>query len=349
MDLARSLLKEFARLTNNTSNNDNGGSIAYGTAIVGDDNKKYVQLDGSSTPTPVSEATDIQNGDRVLVSFNNHIATVIGNITSPASARTATNFMKLTDKGLLIGELDEDGDIIGTGSLIAPGTYYIVDTDGNVLASFSSDKLSLGDEDATVEFCGEKCKIYATDEGLMLIYGDNAVGMRSSFKHSNGSEYRAEVVCKASNSSPVVSVQVYRVGNESKASIISASSSGVNISGSMISFNGSEAITSNKIVRSGTITAYGTISSGKYATISADVSVPSGYKLCGIREINTDAPKSCCVTEFMTDPSTNRVKVTLRNVGTEAKTVTANIEWFALYSDGGETGISQVVEFIEAE
>lgn len=94
MELSRSLLRNFARTINDTSANKKVTSSMTGT-VVTSDSKKYVQIDGSNQLTPVSETIDIQDGDRVLVSIENHVATVIGNYTYPPSARTANQAQAL--------------------------------------------------------------------------------------------------------------------------------------------------------------------------------------------------------------------------------------------------------------
>lgn len=85
MDLDRSLLKEFAKVTNDSEKKEENKYLR-GT-IVNNENTKYVQLDGSSTITPISNIVDVEAGDRVLVSIENHTATIIGNFTFPPSAR----------------------------------------------------------------------------------------------------------------------------------------------------------------------------------------------------------------------------------------------------------------------
>lgn len=85
MDLDRSLLKEFAKITNDSEvKSDN--KYLRGT-IVTNSNGKYVQLDGSNTITPISEIIEVEDGDRVLVSIENHKATIVGNFSFPPSAR----------------------------------------------------------------------------------------------------------------------------------------------------------------------------------------------------------------------------------------------------------------------
>lgn len=87
MDLDRSLLKEFAKVVNDVGDKPAPKQYVYGTITTGEGNAKYVKLDGSDMLTPISEVVVAEAGDRVLVSVENHQATVIGNITFPPSAR----------------------------------------------------------------------------------------------------------------------------------------------------------------------------------------------------------------------------------------------------------------------
>lgn len=87
MNLDRSLLKEFAKVVNDVGDKPAPKQYVYGTITTGEGNAKYVMLDGSDMLTPISEVVIAEAGDRVLVSVENHQATVIGNITFPPSAR----------------------------------------------------------------------------------------------------------------------------------------------------------------------------------------------------------------------------------------------------------------------
>lgn len=148
MKLDAKLVRDFARATND-SKKSRDGVTAYGEMKSSPDGL-CVQLDGSDQLTPVVEAMDAEPGDRVMVMIKNHTATVIGNISSPASARTATKFMRLTDSGLIVGNLDSDGEPAGYYALIDPGTltrlggYYVMNAGGNSIASFTGDGVSIG-------------------------------------------------------------------------------------------------------------------------------------------------------------------------------------------------------------
>lgn len=99
LELSRSLLKKFASITRDSEVRQRVNS--YGTAVVvgsaGDNAVKYVRLDGSEVLTPVSEAADVRDGDRVLVSVENHVATISGNLTSPPSGRGASELKPIVE------------------------------------------------------------------------------------------------------------------------------------------------------------------------------------------------------------------------------------------------------------
>lgn len=85
MELSRTILKELSKVTKEVKDT-NRNVYARGTVkTVGED--KFVQIDGSESLTPISEVVDIEDGDRVLVSIENHNATIMGNFTFPPSAR----------------------------------------------------------------------------------------------------------------------------------------------------------------------------------------------------------------------------------------------------------------------
>ena len=186
MDLSTNLLKTFSKVIASPQDTASNATI-NGTAKVEGD-KKFVKLDGSDIYTPISEATDVQDGDRVLVSIKNHTATVIGNYTCPASARTASKFLNLRDDGLLIGNLNNNGENVGTGSLIAPGIYYIINENGKILASFGSETVNIGDSRASVKLCGGKGILYANDNGDMVIKADVGLDIEAPICALNGNE-----------------------------------------------------------------------------------------------------------------------------------------------------------------
>lgn len=295
MKLPDNLISEFAKTTNDTPKNQNRNSSVYGTTVV-ENGQKFVRLDGSEILTPMTEGTDAQDGDRVLVNIHNRQATVIGNITCPASARTASSFIKPREDGLLVASLDENGNNIGTGSLIAPGTYYIIDNKGNKIASFSG---------SSVMFCENKCGIGSHD-GAMVLQAPSAVGMKTD-----------------------------------KSSVI-LTEKGAAIKGTVATYNNYEILNTDNLIVAGSVTGKGSIAAGKFLTTKIEVNVPKGYELAGIREVSTNHRWACRVTGFYTDPSTNKVGVSLYNGGSADITdLKITIEWFGLYSGGPKITVDQ--------
>ena len=84
VELSRHLMKEFATLTAGDKKPEVSNTVR-GTVVVDGENK-YVAIDGSSVNTPISEIIDARQGDRVLVNIENHVATIVGNISKPPSA-----------------------------------------------------------------------------------------------------------------------------------------------------------------------------------------------------------------------------------------------------------------------
>lgn len=154
MNLNENLLRMFAKAVNTTTEKET--KMYYGTItdIQETDGVRvpYVHLDGSQpdSKTPLVEGTEVMEGDRVIVTIENHKAVVMSNITSPASARTAKSYMDLFNEGLVIGEIDNDPTDIDFNVLIKPDGVYIrhgVDTDNSeavVLAKYTGSGIVLG-------------------------------------------------------------------------------------------------------------------------------------------------------------------------------------------------------------
>ena len=84
MELSRHILKEFADVSRGVEREDKTQYLR-GT-IKSSGKAKYVRIDGSESLTPISEIVDVKDGDRVIVTIENHEATILGNLTMPPSA-----------------------------------------------------------------------------------------------------------------------------------------------------------------------------------------------------------------------------------------------------------------------
>lgn len=83
MSLTNELISQFVKATND-SDKQKKESTNYGT-VKTVDGKTYVQLDGSSQLTPITQTANCKDGDRVTVMIKNHTAVVTGNISSPSA------------------------------------------------------------------------------------------------------------------------------------------------------------------------------------------------------------------------------------------------------------------------
>ena len=125
------LLRKIVRVMND-ADKQNNQIFAYGIVENGTNGKRYVKMDGSDNLVPIEIGTDVQKNDRVLVRIENHKAIVVGNLSTPASARTATAFMRFqensdgTDGVLYIGKLDANGDPSGSYVAISPEEISIM-------------------------------------------------------------------------------------------------------------------------------------------------------------------------------------------------------------------------------
>lgn len=344
MELPVDLLKQFANITNDKKHSKREAATAYGIMVV-DNEVAYVKIDGTDSLTPVSMTMDAQNGDRVMVMVKDHVATIVGNVSSPASARTADSFMKLVKDGLVIGELDESGNPIGTSSLIAAGTYYIVDEKGNRVASFSANAIKLGGNDKSEILLCNGVGWIRLEESILTMQGKDAVGLRSDFSDTSGT-YKAEIVCKADSVAPVAAIQVYKEGGSLCSLLVRKDGIAIStVPGATVSINGNEIIDVGNIMINGAVRGTGSVAANSVITVTKKVEMSEGYRLAGIRQISTNHPKLCHITQFKTDPTTNEVSATFENIGSDALNLAVRIEWFALRSGDAQYLAEEVVEW----
>lgn len=83
MELSKVIIDDFAKATNDDRHISQNTTL-YGTIKVNDD-KNYVQLDGSDLLTPCSSSVNVKDGERVMVVVGGHEAVVTGNMSSPAA------------------------------------------------------------------------------------------------------------------------------------------------------------------------------------------------------------------------------------------------------------------------
>lgn len=211
MSLSSDILKKFAKAVS-TSEKKEQDATFYGTVVLKEGDNVSVQLDGSEIPTPVASAMDAENGDRVVVQIKDHKAVITGNTTSPASARSASSYIKLTEEGLVIGRL-VDGEPNGSYCLIGlteddaeeypEGTefYYIMNADGTVAAKFGDNLVDLGLTDSSkIDFCNGRATIEYEHNVPGEIDSEKPTDDQISIK-SNAVALSSEVVDKSSGGS----------------------------------------------------------------------------------------------------------------------------------------------------
>ena len=110
MALSNDLISQFVKVTNDDKKGPSESTV-YGTIVEYDD-KNYVRIDGSDYLTPADTTTDVEPGDRVLVTIKNHSATIIGNTSSPSVGSTTIEKVE--------GKLDSiEADTAVIGDLVA--------------------------------------------------------------------------------------------------------------------------------------------------------------------------------------------------------------------------------------
>lgn len=83
MALSSDLISQFVKVTNDVET-DKPSNTVYGT-VVEYEGEKYVRIDGSERLTRAGKVTDAEVNDRVVVTIENHTATITGNISSPSA------------------------------------------------------------------------------------------------------------------------------------------------------------------------------------------------------------------------------------------------------------------------
>lgn len=125
MSLDKDLIYEFIKITNDSKETKKESTV-YGT-VKEYAGSLYVQFDGAELLTPVSNATNIADGERVLVMVKNHSAVVTGNLTSPSARwvemEDEDGSKKMTVEGMDPTKISEFeiiiADKVSTGDLTA--------------------------------------------------------------------------------------------------------------------------------------------------------------------------------------------------------------------------------------
>lgn len=289
--------------------NDPKQSTAYATVVQkGNDGTGSVRIDGSSVATPATFVNDAEVGDRVAIMYKDRQVVVTGNVSNPASANVENMYMRMTEDGLVIGEVD------GYSIRIEDDAFVFMDSSGTVLA-----RLSIG----------------STTLGNALLLLASVIGIRSI----SGTN-RAEVIASG-GTDPQAAMQVALAGVIRSA--ITATSNGVYVTTPLDSLpiNGSYALKEDTAVKTGSfVAANQTIRAGRTkllnGTVSASLLDTTEYHLVGlsgidIRKSDGTATRFLRVRQFSTTPN-GGVSVSVLNASDSDVSATLTVTWFAVRS-----------------
>lgn len=320
MDLSDKLLNDFANLFRNMNEKKQIAIELYGE-VVEDGGKKFVSIDGSKgNLTPLSKATDCEVGDRILVRIQNHEAVAIGNMTSPASARTATNYLKETtdnqgQNAIMVGEL-----VNGKPQ----GMYLLITSEGLLICD---------DGGSTV-----KAKI-SYENDILYVMGRNTVGIRAQ---NANKEYHAEMICSMDNNNPKVALQAWRSGYSDSKTTIIGSYDGISMETPRLEHGvGRKPVTINgyQILSSSNSVVFGSTSLKNMYVDAQNVrnyvlsitNMPEGYTLTGIRSIHL-SNNNVTLYQYSLNPINNTISMKISGNASKGYNVDIDLEWFAILS-----------------
>ena len=137
MSLSSDLVSAFAKITNDKPAKNTEGSTAYGRYVLQND-KAYVQIDGSDVLTPVTTTTEARNGDRVTIMVKNHRAVVTGNLSDPSVIGQSLYEFKIEVGNNLSGE-----NLISRINM-TPGNILIEAAHINLKGAVTADTIATG-------------------------------------------------------------------------------------------------------------------------------------------------------------------------------------------------------------
>lgn len=141
MELQDNILKAFADSINASDTSESGIRTFYGKVVRKDGDNVFVRLNGAdeTVETPVVSTVEVGVNDIVMISIKNHTATIIGNISWPATTRVGALYVTLTSEGLVVGQLDPaTNNPTGYYMLVSSTDIQLRSVDGTALARFGS-------------------------------------------------------------------------------------------------------------------------------------------------------------------------------------------------------------------
>lgn len=152
MELSNDLIREFVRINNDDKKTKNETTV-YGEVVQipeGSDTSTYVRFDGAaedSTPTPVLSTVKTNEGDRVVITLKNHVATITGNLTSPSTTVVYVDGIK-TDVDEAVKKIEAyEAAIENLDAMKA--SIKKLETESATIALLESDYITADDIEAT--------------------------------------------------------------------------------------------------------------------------------------------------------------------------------------------------------
>lgn len=311
MKLPNKLIKDFADIINNKSSEKNISNQIQGIVVKKDSDNIYVRLNGSQSLTPVKMGVGAKEGDTVLVSIVDHIATITGNISAPASATIADNYMRYDEEGLAVGKLS-NGEPTGTYCLIDPNStsFSIIHSDNGVLTKFGNDR---------IDFC--------SDKGFIAYEGDS---MTIAANSPDGGFPSLHLTTRGSSMSQATDVCIHSGGVDvdTFGQIIFNADNGIYAGDT----NNNEVVLTAKdiqlhyvLVDVQTSTAANT-----YNEISVQLEVPDGHHAVGLLQVYSNHRDIFRLTTWGIRAPNNMLRLAWFNAGTKAYTVKFHIYYLTL-------------------
>lgn len=141
MSLSNDLISQFAKAVNKEEPKPKE-STAYGT-VVEYEGQKYVQLDGSELRVPVTTEAEISENERVSVRIKDHIATIIGNTSSPSASKKDIN-VAVSDVEILVADKVSSAELAAQTARIDD----LIANDVVVKGRLSASEASIGELEA---------------------------------------------------------------------------------------------------------------------------------------------------------------------------------------------------------
>ena len=328
-----------------------------------DTSRKYykVQLDGSDELTPALATCACEIGDRVMVTIGDHSATITGNLSSALFIKSVEAYIQLVSDGLIVGTIDEQGLRTGGYIKLKGQSIEFYSSGGEKLATYGSGSIILGPDASPMATFGTGSIVFGptsnplatfspslvnllrgagvikVDEDKLLMQGNRATGLRAEDAYGN----RAEVAVRAVNGfGAALQMQIAGV---TQSIILNGTNAVVTVPYGGLIVNGNQVVDVGSLFCKGRVKLNGNVNAGDSRVFSTTAAVPSGYRLCAIKELmpyfrqsngNYSASHYLQIMNFSTDSTNNSIAARIYNSSSNNWKVRVVLEWVALRASG---------------